>query len=193
MPSGATGLLLTRCNPYGAETGGPRRVYAGLYGPGSAVTPDDTLPLSVQQGEWLCPEPAQVRVRMECRCSHRGREMPLCSWHDVVWEHADPVRRGKVVRDVQRVRGHYEEIQRRQAGACIRCLYPAGPGYDFAAAHKNIEAYQGQLAYYRDLGLWYSPDAARMRQKIEDVVAGFDEGIARGQIHRCPLRLIPVS
>ena len=78
----AATLLLERCNPYGAETGGPRMVMGGLYGPGSARTPDDTLPVNVQQGEWLCPQQAQVRVKMTCRCGHTGRIMALCSWHD---------------------------------------------------------------------------------------------------------------
>ena len=186
----AATLLLERCNPYGAETGGPRRVMGGLYGPGSAATPDDTLPLSIQQGEWLCPQQAQVRVRMECRCGHTGREMALCSWHDEIREHAEIVAgRVRKLRDPVRVRGHYEEIQRRQAGACIRCLYPGR----YAADYKMIEVHQGELAYLRDVGAWYSARAVGVRQKIEDIVAGFDEGNSTGQIHRCPMRLIPVS
>jgi hypothetical protein len=187
-------LLLERCNPYGAETGGPQRVMAGLYGARSAATPDDTLPLNVQQGEWLCPQQAQVRVKMTCRCGHAGRIMPLCSWHDEITEHGEMVA-GTIrkVAGVIRVRGHFEEIQRRQAGACVRCMYPASGGRDFAAAHKTIEAYQGELAYLHDLGAWYSAQARNARQKIEDIVASFDEGIARGIIHRCPMRLIAIS
>lgn len=186
----AATLLLERCNPYGAETGGPRMVMGGLHGPGSAATPGMDLPDNVAQGEWSCPQQAQVRVRMECRCGHRGRVMALCSWHEEITEHGEMVG-GSVrrVREVIRVRGHYEEIQRRQAGACIRCLYPGR----FAADYKSIEAWQGELAYLRDLGAWYSRRAAEVRRKIEDLVAGFDEGNARGEIHRCPLRLIPVS
>lgn len=186
----AATLLLERCDPYGAESGGPRHVMGGLHGPGSARTPDDTLPLNVQQGEWLCPQQAQVRVRMTCRCGHTGRVMALCSWHDEITQTAEIVA-GQVrqVRGLVRVRGHYEEIQRRQAGACIRCLYPGR----FAADYKSIEAWQGELAYLRDLGLWWSPQAVRARQKIEDIVAGFDEGNRTGEIHRCPMRLVPVS
>jgi ferredoxin len=187
-------LLLERCNPYGAETGGPARVMAGLYGPGSAATPGMDLPDNVAQGEWLCPQQAQVRVYMLCGCGHRGRNMALCSWHDEIVDHAEFV--GGVtrrVKDLIRVRGHYEEIQRRQCGACVRCMYPAGDGYDFAAEHKAIEAYQGELAYLYDIGAWNSAQARRQRDRIEAIVARFDEGIARGQIHRCPLRLIQVS
>jgi hypothetical protein len=166
----------------------------GLYGPGSAATPGMDLPDNVAQGEWLCPQQAQVRVYMICRCQHRGRVMNLCSWHDEISEHAEmhagTTRR---VSSVIRVRGHYEEIQRRQAGACVRCMYPAQGGRDFAAAHKAIEAWQGELAYLRDMNAWYSAQARRARQKIEDIVATFDEGIAQGVIHRCPMRLVAVS
>jgi hypothetical protein len=187
-------LLLERCNPYGAESGGPQRVMAGLYGAGSARTPDATLPLNIQQGEWTCPQQAQVRVRMTCRCEHTGRIMALCSWHDEIVEHGEMVA-GTIrkVTSVVRQRGHYEEIQRRQSSGCVRCMYPAGNGYDFAAAHKTIEAYQNQLGYLNEIQMWHSRQARDLRQKIEDVVASFDEGIARGQIHKCPLRLIPVS
>lgn len=191
----AATLLLERCNPYGAETGGPRMVMGGLYGPGSARTPDETLPLNVQQGEWLCPQQAQVRAYLICACGHKGQPMPLCSWHDEITEVSGGFVGGQWRKETRlvRVRGHYEEILRRQAGACVRCLYPAGHGYDYAADHKGIEAVQGQLAYLHDIGAWYSAEARRMRQKIEDMVRSFDEGIDRGRIHRCPMRLIQVS
>ena len=183
-------LLLERCDPYGAESGGPRMVMGGLYGPGSARTPDDTLPVNVQQGEWLCPQQAQVRVKMTCRCGHTGRIMALCSWHDEYVEHAEMTGgTTRKVRDLIRVRGHYEEIQRRQAGACVRCLYPGR----YAADYKAIESKQGELAWLRDMGAWYSARAVAVRQAIEDIVAGFDEGNAQGTIHRCPMRLVPVS
>jgi hypothetical protein len=187
-------LLLERCNPYGAETGGPRMVMGGLYGVGSAATPGMDLPDNVAQGEWLCPQQAQIRVRMTCLCGHTGRVMALCSWHDEINEHGEFV--GGVTRkitEVIRVRGHYEEIQRRQSSGCVRCYFPAGPGFDFAAAHKSIEAYQEQLAYLNERRMWRSRAAARLRQNIEDAVKGFDEGIARGQIHQCPMQLIPIS
>jgi hypothetical protein len=187
-------LLLERCNPYGAETGGPRRVMAGLYGPGSAVTPGMDLPANVAQGEWRCPQQAQVRVRMTCLCGHTGRVMNLCSWHEEFSERGEMV--AGVIRKIREpilVRGHMEEIQRRQSSGCVRCMYPSGNGYDFAAAHKAIEAYQNQLGYLNEMSMWRSRQAADLRQKIEDMVKSFDSGIARGLIHRCPMRLVPVS
>jgi hypothetical protein len=121
--------------------------------------------------------------------------MALCSWHDEVIEHAEMV--GGTTRQITsmtRVRGHYEEIQRRQAGACIRCMYPSVPGgRDFAAEHKAIESAQGELAWLNDMGAWHTQRARSVRAKIESIVTTFDEGNAQGLIHRCPMRLIQVS
>jgi hypothetical protein len=191
----APAVLLGRCNPYGAETGGPRRILGGLHGPASARLPDAPeyagIPESVAQGEWTCQWPAEVRVRMTCQCGHTGAVMALCSWHDeTVWR-GEFIGGGRFarVKDTRRVHGHYEEIQRRQAGACPRCLYPG----KYGAWYKELFAWQGQLAQLRDIGQWYSPRASDIRQKIEDLVAGFDEGNATGTIHRCPMKLVPVS
>jgi hypothetical protein len=186
-------LLLGRCNPYGAETGGPRRVMGGLHGPASATLDPAAmpgLPANVAQGEWSCPQPAQVRVKMICACGHVGDIMELCSWHDEIsyrTEHvAGTFRR---IPENVRVRGHYEEIQRRQAGACIRCLYPG----HYAEEYKSMFAWQQELAYLRDYGQWYSERGSYVRGKIEEIVARFDEGNADGTIHRCPMKLEQVS
>jgi hypothetical protein len=191
LPSlAAPAILLGRCDPYGAESGGPRRVMGGLHGPASAATPDMDLPLNVAQGEWICRQPAQVRVRMECRCGHKGSVMNLCSWHEepsYVGEHvAGQFRR---VKRINRVPGHFEEIQRRQAGACIRCLYPG----KYAGWYHELFSWQGHLAALRDAGLWYTDQAENIRRKIEGMTQAFDEGNANGTIHRCPMRLVPVS
>lgn len=184
-------LLYGRCNPYGAEDGGPQRVMGGLHGSGSARTPGQNLPENVAQGEWLCPQPAEVRVEMTCLCGHKGRVMELCSWHDEWVEHTVDMVRGipRKGRTRKRVPGHFEEIQRRQAGACIRCLYPG----EFAGFYKDIEAWQGELAYLRERGMWHSRQAARARGNIETIVEKFDRGNATGEIHRCPMRLLSVS
>jgi hypothetical protein len=190
--AGAT-LLYGRCDPYGAESGGPRRVMGGLHGPASArVDTEDVpgLPQSVIEGEWTCKYPAQVRVRMVCACGHAGDIMALCSWHDETTLSGEYVA-GKIrqVSSTKPVHGHYEEISRRQAGACIRCLFPGR----FAADYKELFNWQRELAQLRELGGWYSPRAVSVRQKIEDLVAGFDAGNADGTIHRCPMTLVAVS
>lgn len=186
----APAILLGRCNPYGAESGGPRRVMGGLHGPASAATPDAGLPENVAQGEWLCQQPAQVRVRMTCQCGHRGEVMSLCSWHEEITWGGERVAGGfRRVKKIVRVHGHLEEIQRRQAGACIRCLYPG----NYASWYHDLFALQGHLAALRDAGLWYSDVAEAVRRKIEGLVTAFDEGNASGTIHRCPMKLIAVS
>ena len=187
---GAPAVLLGRCNPYGAETGGPKRVMGGLHGPASAVTPDMNLPDNVAQGEWVCPQPAQVRVRMECQCGHKGTVMALCSWHEeITWGGELVAGKFRRVKKLIRVHGHFEEIQKRQAGACIRCLYPG----KYASWYHELFAWQGQLAAYRDAGMWQSEAAEEIRRKIEGLTESFDEGNARGTIHRCPMQLIQVS
>lgn len=188
-------LLLARCNPYGAESGGPRRVMGGLHGPASAAcAPGDMpgLPLHVQQGEWSCPYPAAVRVRMTCRCAHAGPPMTLCSWHDETVTSGEMVAGvTRAVRSVTRSPGHFEMISRRQSGACIRCLYPGR----YAADYKALMRHQEELALLRDTGQWYSQRAVYKRQQIEDIVRQFDAGqaAAGGPIHRCPMTLVPVS
>jgi hypothetical protein len=188
-------LLVRRCNPYGAETGGPRRVMAGLHGPASARLESEDLPGlpdAVMQGEWRCQWPAVVRVRMTCRCGHQGEPMELCSWHDeTVWGGemvAGVIRR---VSHVTRSPGHFEMIARRQAGACIRCLYPGR----YAEDYKALFRHQQELALLRDAGQWHSVRAAYKRQAIEDLVAQFDAGQQSngGPIHKCPMTLEAVS
>ena len=118
-------LIGGRCNPYGAETGGPRHVLGGLHGPASAATPGQGLPDNVAQGEWRCAQRAQVRCRMICACGHRGQVMELCSWHDET-NYRGEYTAGKVrqVRETLRVHGHFEEIQKRQSDSCPRCMFP---------------------------------------------------------------------
>lgn len=191
-----SGILLGRCNPYGAESGGPRRVLGGLYGPRSAETPDAGLPENVAQGEWSCPNAAQVRARMRCRCDHVGQVMPLCSWHDVVSFRGEPKAGGgfRQVRQMVRVRGHFEEIQKRQSGLCPRCSFPNVPGgEDYGALQKAIQVWQGELALLYLQRKFHSAPAHRIRQAIEDAVKTFENGRAQGLIHVCPLTLEAVA
>lgn len=190
--SQAPAVILGRCNPYGAETGGPRRVLGGLYGPGSARTEGMNLPANVEQGEWVCHNPAQVRVRMVCEHGHKGQVMELCSWHDETTYHGEFV--AGVTRQVSgtvRSRGHYEEIQRRQAGSCPACLFPRP--YDELA--REIMGWQATLTTYWVAGprQWHSDNAQSLRQRIDDAGKLMDQARAQGIIHNCPLTLVPVS
>lgn len=189
--SSAPAILLGRCNPYGAETGGPRRLLGGLYGPNSARTPGMDLPRNVEEGEWRCEWPAVVRCRMFCGCGHKGQVMQLCSWHDETTYHAEyaagEIRR---VSETIRARGHFEEIQRRQAGLCPACAFP--PPY--GELMKEIQAWQAELFPYQASNrLWYSPAAEALRTKVDDAGKLMDAARAQGIIHNCPLTLVPVS
>jgi hypothetical protein len=194
-------LLSVRCSPYGAETGGPRHLMGGLYGPKSARTPDMQLPQNVAEGEWSCDQPAQVTVRMTCKHGHRGQPMNLCSYHDETTYsgefHAGQIRQ---VKGSRRVPGHLEEIARRQAGFCPPCGFPdarsAGNHVDYAALQKEWEGIGKslwELYYGGDPRAWYGGLGQVLRQRREDIGLMFDEGRQLGIIHNCPLTLVPVS
>lgn len=194
-------VAVRRCNPYGAETGGPARLLGGLYRGASAATPDMDLPDNVAQGEWRCEWPAQVRVRMTCAHGHRGQPMDLCSWHDEDTWQADYVAGTfRQVKSTVRVRGHFEEIQRRQAGFCPPCGWPdsrsSGNHVDYAALQKEWEGIGQSLSalfYGGDRRAWYSPLSKGLQQRRDDIGAMFEEARALGIVHNCPLRLVPVS
>lgn len=191
----AVPLLYGRCNPYGAESGGPKRVMGGLHGPASARLDTDEvpgLPDAVVEGEWVCTQPAAVRVRMTCRCGHQGSPMALCTVHDEVrWSAEMVAGTTRRMRTLVKVLGHYEMISARQSGACLRCAYPGR----YAEWYKALFRHQQELAMLHDAGQWHTQRAAYKRQVIEDIVAGFDAGQATsgGPIHRCPMTLVPVS
>lgn len=192
-------LLYGRCNPYGAESGGPKRLMGGLYGAKSARTPGMYLPQNVEEGEWSCPQPAQVRVRMVCPAGHRGQVMDLCSWHDETVYSGEYIQGTfRQITSTVRARGHFEMIQSRQAGVCPRCCYPnsreSADRVDYAALHKEWEGI-GQNLYplSQDPRLWYGSLAASLRQRREDIGRMFDEANTRGIIKKNPLKLIAVS
>jgi hypothetical protein len=71
-PAASAAIVSARCNPYGHETGGPRHLMGGVYGP-------------AYEGEhkWVCHNIAVVRARMICPLGHRGQEMLLCRPHAI--------------------------------------------------------------------------------------------------------------
>lgn len=68
----SAGFVVGRCNPYGHESGGPKHLLGGMYGPQF-------------EGEtkWFCENPATVRARMMCQYGHKGQEMKLCQPHAI--------------------------------------------------------------------------------------------------------------
>ena len=181
-------LVGGRCNPYGAESGGPRHVLGGLSGPGSARTEGMHLPEAVAQGEWACSNRAEVRCRMYCRCGHKGQVMELCSWHDETVFSAEFVAgTTRQVSKTVRTRGHFEEIQRRQSALCPACAYPP----PFAELAKEVQGWQAVLGQYWAAGprAWLTPGAQSLRTRIDDAGKLMDQAIKAGIIHQCPLTL----
>ena len=204
---GAPAVTLGRCNFSGAETGGPKRILGGLYGPNSARLPDAPeyagIPENIMQGEWPCPWPAAVRIRMICRCEHRGQVTALCSWHDEDnWRGEYVAGAIRQVRETVRVRGHFEEIQRRMSDFCPPCGWPdasrSGNGIDYAALQKEWDSIGSALhaswqASGGSMTFFHLPRARSLQQRRDDIGRMFDEGRELGVIHNCPLTLVPVS
>lgn len=190
--SQAATLIGGRCNPYGAETGGPRHVLGGLHGPASAASPGQGLPASVAQGEWPCKRKAEVRCRMVCRCGHKSTNiMELCSWHDEeVWGGEVVAGVTRQVKKIVRAHGHYEEIGKRQAGLCPPCAFP-GPFAALYHEQNGLSKLLGLLSQFP--GGRQTAEFIRAWQRIEAIGVLFDEASAQGIIHRCPLTLVPVS
>lgn len=65
-----SGVLVRRCDPFGHESGGPRRLEGGFYGP-EALGPH----------MWHCQARADARYRYTCRCGHQGPAQWLCNGH----------------------------------------------------------------------------------------------------------------
>lgn len=67
--SGAKGMTVKRCDPFGNESQ-LRGLEGGFYGP-EHLGPN----------MWHCQARAELRVRMTCRCNHTGRIMEVCPGH----------------------------------------------------------------------------------------------------------------
>jgi hypothetical protein len=65
-------VITQRCNIYGHETGGPKHLLGGLYGPEYEG-----------QHKWVCENPAVLRARMMCAKGHKGQIMNLCREHAI--------------------------------------------------------------------------------------------------------------
>lgn len=64
-------VITARCNPFGHETGGPKRLLGGVYGP-------------EYEGrmKWVCQRPADGMFRFICAgAGHRGAPQALCYPH----------------------------------------------------------------------------------------------------------------
>jgi hypothetical protein len=168
-----TAVVTRRCNPYGHETGGPRHLLGGMYGP----------EYEGDKYKWTCERRAEGRYRMTCRCGHRGQEMWLCgpgtetgtsSEGATTWHHP----------------GHVAEIQKRASDSCPKCLYPEEARMWAEVAERS----QMELAYLEQIpGYVLSPQARSLRRQLDGARTRLDELNATGAVHKCPLTLTEVS
>lgn len=116
--------------------------------------------------KWTCSHPATLRVRMSCEHGHRGQVMELCL-------------------------PHAREIQRRQAGLCPACAWPP----EARMWQEVIERLQNELAVLAAAGdyLLRSPQALRVKQRIEGAGYRMTELYQSGVIKKIPLTLTEVS
>lgn len=166
----ASGLLLARCDPYGAESS--VNLLGGMY-------PESHLGRIM----WHCPDRATARYRMTCTggvygerpakdggtlpgfiCpgGHSGQVMPLCD-------------------------NHRRAIARRQAGLCPACAWPPAARVLTEVLERTQTEIQAALA----LGM--HADARRLISQFEGMQARMNELLTIGSVHRCPLELAEVS
>jgi hypothetical protein len=67
--AGARGMLMTRCDPFGAESR-MKGLEGGFYGPEH-----------LGEHMWHCEARADGRFRTRCKCGHRGHPAYLCVGH----------------------------------------------------------------------------------------------------------------
>jgi hypothetical protein len=170
MPTGNTGLLTARCDPYGAES--TVSLLGGIY-PASQVG----------RIMWHCPKTAEGRYRLictggvyggrlasdggivpayMCEGGHRGVVMPLC-------------------------RDHVRSIGKRQSELCPACAFPPAVR-EVAAA---LQARQADM--HNAFSLGYLAAAAKLGAAVEDLQAQMNDFSLRGIVHRCPLEMKEVS
>lgn len=169
--SGNSGLLTTRCDPYGAESA--IKLLGGMY-------PEN----QVGRIMWHCSNRAVGRFYMECIggrygtrttgsglleagyvCDggHRSSDsMPLCV-------------------------AHRKSIARRQADLCPACAFPARA----RELQQALESRQADMHTAFQSGLLVA--AAKLGAAMDDLMMQMNELSQLGIIHRCPLRLIEVS
>ena len=168
--SGNTGLLTQRCDPYGAES--RISLLGGMY-------PEN----HVGRIMWHCPELAAARYRMVCVGGDYG-ERTAPDGGLVAAYHCDGGHRGQVMPLCE---GHRRMLAKRSAGLCPACAWPPG-------ARDLTEALQARQAdMYQAQRLGYYVAAAKLAGALEDLQHQMNELIARGVVHKCPLRLEEVS
>ena len=166
------GLVVGRCDPYGAEPGPGISLLGGMF-PQSQVG----------RIMWHCSKPAEARYRMICTGGDYGERVgadggQLPAYHCPGGHRGQPMR---LCRD------HRISIARRQAGLCPACAFPAEAREVIEAAERCQAAMAAAFARSEYAAL------AQLQSDCESLTARSTELSTQGIIHRCPLRLIEVS
>jgi len=130
---------------------------------------------------WHCDNLAAARYQMTCTGGEYGtRTAP--DGGIVAAYHCDGGHRGQVM---PLCTDHRREIAKRQAESCPKCLYPDQARGIFV----QLEQVQAEMSgVFLDWGR-----LARLTSLSDQLMAAGDELIARGVVHKCPLRLVEVS
>lgn len=164
-----TGLLTARCDPYGAES--RIQLMGGLY-PESHNGPR----------HWHCAERADARYRMECTGGEYGQRLSPSGL--VAATSCPGGHRGQVM---PLCAGHRREIARRQAGLCPACAYPPVA----RVLTTRLEELQPEI--HRLMATGDMAGLARATLLFDDLRGQMDELVARGVVHKCPLKLVEMS
>jgi hypothetical protein len=161
-------IVQVRCNPFGRETGGPKRLLGGVYGP-------------EYEGDhkWGCERVSSGRYRMECRCGHRGQPMELCG--------------PGLTKDPQGIEyahpGHVAEFSKRASDMCPVCLFPP----EARMLQEIADTAQSELITLESISYIGSPQWRMLKRRVEEASTRLDELNASGRIHKCHLTLTEIS
>lgn len=202
--TGNTGLLTSRCDPFGAENG-----KISLLG---GVMPESM----VGKVMWRCEEPATGRFRMictggdyghrlqadgglirayHCEGGHKGQVMPLCVKHQRDFTVGPP--KAGYTRDLKTPVGQIGGTIANEL--CPACAYPPEARTLTEVADRlQQEMSVIKAAPIRALGLMAEignmrEKFARLEREQDKIRARLDELHATGRVHKCPLRLKEVS
>jgi len=189
--SANTGLLTSRCDPFGAES--RIQMLGGLY--------DER-----HRGQymWHCAEPAIGRYRMICtggdygfrgandggivsasHCDggHQGQVMALCEVHVAEFSVGPP--KPGWSKDMRTPHGQVGGTKANEM--CPACAFPP----EARALTETANALQQQMAQYQAYGLM--SEFARVQGQQDQIRARLDELHQTGRVHKCPLILREVS
>jgi hypothetical protein len=191
--TGNTGLLTSRCDPFGAES--RIQLLGGMYG-------------EQHRGKhmWHCSNRAAGRYRMVCQggdyghqlspgqglvsafhCDggHKGQVMPLCTVHVREFTVGPP--KPGYTRDLKTPVGQVGGTKANEM--CPACMWPP----EARTLQEQADDLQQRMSVLVVTGLDLTGDFLRLKAAQDRVRGRMDELFASGRVHKCPLKLTEVS